>query len=101
MIEAYDRLHQFGLAHSIEVYCQEYLVGGLYGVQLGKAFFAESMFSTQRDASKIALAHLAETRFEQGFHFIDAQVYNNHLGQFGFQEYPRHFFLNILRKAVS
>lgn len=101
MIEAYCKLHQLGFGVSIEAFNGDRLVGGVYGVQLGKVFFAESMFSLKRDASKVALAHLATTRFAAGFLLIDAQVYNDHLGQFGFQEHPRNLFLRLLDLALQ
>ena len=101
MIEAYCEMHRLGLGYSIEAWRNGALVGGVYGVQLGKVFFAESMFSLERDASKVALVHLLRSRFEAGFLFVDAQVYNDHLGQFGFLERPRSEFLRLLRQAIA
>jgi leucyl/phenylalanyl-tRNA--protein transferase len=101
MIEAYCEMHRLGLGYSIEAWRNGTLVGGVYGVQLGKVFFAESMFSLERDASKVALVHLLRSRFEAGFLFVDAQVYNDHLGQFGFLERPRSEFLRLLRQAIA
>lgn len=83
MILAYENLHQLGHAHSVEVWHAGRLCGGLYGVSMGRVFFGESMFSTVRDASKIALAHLAALSLAQGYRMIDCQVYSEHLGSLG------------------
>lgn len=101
MIDAYCALHEEGWACSWEAWNSDELVAGVYGVVLGNALFAESMFHAQRDASKVLLCRLAESLFHQGFHFIDAQVYNNHLGQFGFQQIPRSRYLSLLQKITS
>jgi leucyl/phenylalanyl-tRNA---protein transferase len=101
MAEAYIRLHKAGLAHSFETYHQGILVGGLYGVSLGKAFFGESMFHEMRDASKIALCSLVAWVMEHGFQFIDAQQSTSHLRSLGAEEIPREKFLQLLKKALE
>ncbi len=101
MIDAYERLHKLGYAHSVEVWREGKLVGGLYGVSLGRAFFGESMFSRQRDSSKVALVILAGVLKEWGFHFIDCQITTEHLKRMGAEEIPRTEFLIMLRKALS
>lgn len=83
IIEAYSELHFKGRAHSVECWKDEKLVGGLYGVAMGAAFCGESMFSRETNASKIAMLHLMARLKIGGFHFIDAQFYNEHLTQFG------------------
>jgi leucyl/phenylalanyl-tRNA---protein transferase len=95
-------LHARGLAHSIEAYDpQGQLVGGLYGVSLGKAFCGESMFARAPDASKIAMVTLLGNLRRWGFHFVDCQVYTDHLSRFGACEWPRADFLRALRRALS
>jgi leucyl/phenylalanyl-tRNA--protein transferase len=101
MIEAYIQLHNSGFAHSVETYNGNSLVGGLYGVSLGKAFFGESMFYKERDASKIALFHLNELMLSWDFHFIDVQQSTNHLRSFGAVDLPRKDFLVMLKKTLS
>lgn len=83
IIEAYSELHFQGRAHSVECWKDGRLVGGLYGVVMGAAFCGESMFSRETNASKIAMLYLAARLKIGGFHFIDAQFYNEHLTQFG------------------
>lgn len=83
MVAAYSHLHRLGHAHSIEVWMDGTLVGGLYGLSIGKVFFGESMFSQQRDASKIALVRLARHLESRAFGLIDCQVYSPHLGSLG------------------
>ena len=100
MQEAYIELHGLGFAHSVETWWGEELVGGLYGVSLGKAFFGESMFHRRTDASKVALAVLVETLQSWGFHFIDAQMTTEHLLRFGAAEMPRRVFLKRLQSAL-
>jgi leucyl/phenylalanyl-tRNA--protein transferase len=85
MIEAYSHLHDMGVAHSVEVWDGSNLVGGLYGLALGKVFFGESMFSRANDTSKIALVFLAEHLQKWGFELIDCQVENDHLNSLGAQ----------------
>lgn len=89
MQAAYIRLHQMGLAHSVETWVGDKLVGGLYGVALGRAFYGESMFSRVTDASKIALAHLARFLEHGGFAVIDCQMTTDHLLSMGAGEIPR------------
>jgi len=101
MKEAYIALHHLGFAHSIEIYIENNLVGGLYGVSLGAAFFGESMFSKVSDASKIAMYHLTEFCKKQHFHFIDCQMYTEHLESLGAEELEQSFFLKRLEKAMK
>lgn len=101
MKEAYVQLHSLGFAHSVEVWKEDNLVGGLYGVAIGKAFFGESMFSLLSNASKVALACLVEFLIENNFYFIDCQVTNEHLLKMGAIEVPRIVFLKILNEAIS
>ena len=97
MIEAYCRLHEAGFAHSYEVYENEELVGGLYGVALGDVFFGESMFSLVNNASKVAFAYL----LQQGpYQLIDCQVENNHLESLGAFKMPRDLFIQQLKAFV-
>ncbi len=97
MLEAFCRLHQLGYAHSVECWQDGVLAGGLYGVCLGRCFFGESMFHLAPDASKVALAVLAETLRERNFELIDGQLPNPHLRSLGAREIPRPEFLQRLR----
>lgn len=102
IFELYATLHSQGYAHSVEVWDDHHdLVGGLYGVALGGAFFGESMFSTARDASKIALVHLAARLIHGGFTLLDAQFWTAHLSQFGALEIPRADFKARLDRALA
>lgn len=101
MIEAYETLHGMGYAHSIETYLDGALVGGLYGVSLGRAFFGESMFSLVKDASKVALAGLVAFAKEVGFDFIDAQIPSEHLLSMGAVAIDRKSFLKELHEALQ
>lgn len=101
MIAAYSELHRLGLAHSVETWQDGELVGGLYGVSLGNAFFGESMFHRVRDASKAALVYLAERCRQAGFAFIDCQVYTEHLHSLGARDIPRRQFLARLHDALQ
>ena len=101
MIDAYMVLHDAGYAHSVEVYQNGKLVGGLYGVSLGAAFFGESMFHLKRDASKVALYHLVEFVKEKGFLFLDAQQSTLHMKSLGAEDMPRIGFLELLKKAIE
>jgi len=101
MIEAYTRLHELGFAHSAEAWRQGELVGGLYGVSLGAAFFGESMFARSDDASKVAFVALAGQLHEWGFHFVDCQLDNPHVARFGACEWPRERFLDALTRALE
>jgi leucyl/phenylalanyl-tRNA--protein transferase len=96
----YIALHKMGFAHSIEVWDDNRLVGGLYGVALRAAFFGESMFSRTTDASKIALVHLMARLKTGGFHILDAQFTNPHLVQFGSTEISRDAFQEKLAQAM-
>jgi leucyl/phenylalanyl-tRNA--protein transferase len=95
----YGELHARGNAHSIECWRDERLVGGLYGVTLGGAFFGESMFSRERDASKVALVHLVARLKRGGWRLLDAQFLTNHLSQFGAIETPQAAYLRMLKAA--
>jgi leucyl/phenylalanyl-tRNA---protein transferase len=97
----YTQLHHRGHAHSVEAWDGNQLVGGLYGIAIGTAFFGESMFSTARDASKIALVHLVARLVRQGYTLLDAQFTNDHLMQFGIIEIPREAYHSFLRLALS
>jgi leucyl/phenylalanyl-tRNA--protein transferase len=101
MIEAYCALHHLGRAHSIECWHDGELIGGLYGVALGRAFFGESMFSRVRDASKVALVHLAEQLATWHFHFIDCQLPTPHLTSLGAVEMSRSEYLQRLSVALD
>jgi leucyl/phenylalanyl-tRNA--protein transferase len=96
MRHAYQKLHHLGYAHSVEVWQDERLVGGLYGVALGRVFFGESMFSRQTDASKVACAALATQLRHHGYTLIDCQVSNPHLASLGARAIPRREFLTHL-----
>jgi len=100
MKSAYTSLHKAGLAHSVESWLEGKLVGGLYGVALGKAFFGESMFHSETDASKVALFQLVEKLKQWKFEIIDAQVHTTHLESLGGELIPRSQYLEILQKAV-
>lgn len=101
IIEAYCRLHESGFAHSVEVWCQDELVGGLYGVSLGKCFFGESMFTRISNASNIALVKLLEYLEKLSFDMVDCQVTTEHLIRFGAREIPRTLFLKQLEKSLT
>lgn len=98
---AYGRLHELGLAHSIEAWRDGALCGGLYGVALGGAFFGESMFHHVRDASKIALVGLVERLRAGGFTLLDCQFQTPHLSRFGVVEIPRDDYLTRLKVALQ
>jgi leucyl/phenylalanyl-tRNA---protein transferase len=100
MIDAYCGLHEAGYAHSVEVWAGNALAGGLYGISLGGAFFGESMFSGQSDASKVALVTLVAFLEARGFDFIDCQVVTPHLVRFGAKKVSRSRFLRELSKAL-
>ena len=97
MQRAYAKLHELGLAHSVEVWQEGELVGGVYGVSLGRMFFAESMFSARTDASKAGLARLAEHLVVRGFELLDCQIMNEHLRSLGATFMPRDEFLARVR----
>ncbi len=99
--EAYLDLHRRGHCHSVEAWRDGRLVGGLYGVNLGGAFFGESMFSRERDASKVCLAHLVERVRRQGFVLLDTQFTTEHLKRFGAIDVPRRKYEKLLEEALK
>jgi leucyl/phenylalanyl-tRNA---protein transferase len=101
ILESYAALHRLGLAHSIETWQGGQLVGGLYGVHLGGAFFGESMFHRVTDASKVALVALVDRLQRRGFGLLDIQWVTAHLEQFGAVEISRAAYLAQLRKALA
>jgi leucyl/phenylalanyl-tRNA--protein transferase len=101
MRAAYIALHRLGVAHSVEIYQQEQLVGGLYGVQVGGVFFAESMFSGQTDASKAALLALVGQAKERGIELIDTQIGSPHVASLGGTVMPRSAFLTELTRLIE
>jgi len=101
LVEAYQRMHLAGWAHSVEVWADNELVGGLYGVSIGGLFAGESMFSVMPDASKIALCHLVERMKVRGLTLLDVQVPNPHLATLGVKALPRRAFLERLKVAVA
>ena len=101
MIAAYSALHQGGIAHSVETWIDGELMGGLYGVALGRMFYGESMFTRATDASKIALAHLARQLQRWGFGLIDCQMQTSHLASLGAREIPRAEFVHQLKVLVN
>jgi leucyl/phenylalanyl-tRNA---protein transferase len=101
IVELYTQLHQRGYAHSVECRVDGELVGGLYGVSVGAAFFGESMFSRQRDASKVALVHLVARLISGGFRLLDCQFMTEHLRSFGAIEIPRDEFKVRLAEAID
>ncbi len=100
MIAAYQRLHELGFAHSVETYRGSQLVGGIYGLHLGAVFFGESMFSRERDASKVALARLVRECESRAIRMIDCQVASPHLQSLGAREIPRSEFAEHLQDWV-
>jgi leucyl/phenylalanyl-tRNA---protein transferase len=98
MIESYEHLHRLGYGHCVETYRNGELVGGLYGIQLGKVFFGESMFSQARDASKVALARLVEECRARDIKLIDCQIASAHLASLGAREMSRNEFVALLRR---
>ena len=102
IIEAYSALHDMGFAHSVEAY-NEYneLIGGLYGISMGGAFFGESMFSLAKDGSKIALKGLSDTLLQEGFDFIDCQLPTDHLENMGGEVVDRDIFLDELQNTLQ
>lgn len=101
MVLAYIRLHELGYAHSIECWLDNQLVGGLYGISLGKIFFGESMFSTVKSASQLALIALVEYLLAQDFKLIDCQMTTKHLLRFGAREISGKQFQNILNNYIQ
>ena len=101
IMKSYGRLHKVGHAHSVEVWREDELVGGLYGVHIGAAFFGESMFHRATDGSKVALVALVERLRASEFVLLDTQWQTPHLRQFGTREIPREEYLQILQRAVT
>jgi leucyl/phenylalanyl-tRNA---protein transferase len=101
MQAAYITLHELGYAHSVETWADDALVGGLYGLAIGKMFYGESMFSQVTDASKIALAHLVYYLDVQGFGLIDCQMNTPHLTSLGAREIPRRAFVTRLQELTA
>jgi len=101
IIALYSELAAQEYAHSVECWHEGKLVGGLYGVSLGGAFFGESMFSVAPNASKVALVHLVERLRKAGYRLLDTQYTNEHLKQFGVQEMPKKDYLECLEKALN
>ena len=101
LIESYCRLHAMGLAHSVEAWRNGRLAGGLYGVSIGGAFFGESMFHRQPNASKVALVHLVDRLRQRGYELLDAQAVTHHLRQFGCIEVPAGQYMRLLRQALT
>jgi leucyl/phenylalanyl-tRNA--protein transferase len=101
MVAAYTRLHELGYAHSVESWRGETLVGGLYGLHLGNAFFGESMFSRETDASKVALVKLVERVKAAGVLLIDCQQNTRHLASLGAREIPRREFVQRLAESIQ
>ena len=101
IVESYERLHELGYAHSVETWSNGKLAGGLYGVAIGGAFFGESMFHRERDASKIALVALVEHLRAKKFALLDTQWLTPHLQQFGAIEISREHYLRLLARAVE
>ncbi len=99
--ESFCKMHAMGLAHSVESYQDGKLVGGLYGLSLGSAFFGESMFARASNASKVAFATLVEQLAAWDFTLIDCQVHTDHLSRFGSVEWPRARFLEALDDALD
>ncbi len=100
IVRAYVRLFRLGVAHSVECWRDQRLVGGLYGVSLGGAFFGESMFHRHRDASKVALVALVERLRTRGYTLLDTQFKTEHLARFGVVEIPREAYLRKLDAAL-
>lgn len=101
MVEAYDELHRSGYAHSVEAWRDGRLVGGLYGIALGRVFFGESMFAAETDASKVALAALVHLLRRRGTKIIDCQQETDHLATFGARPIPRRRFAALLETLID
>lgn len=100
-IRVYSELHRLGFAHSVEVWRQKKLVGGVYGVSIGGAFFAESKFHLETDASKVALYYLVEELNKRGFSLLEVQFLTPHLKSLGAEEIPAKKYSTLLKKAVA
>lgn len=101
MCEAYSKLHKLGMAHSAEIWKDEVLVGGLYGVAIGGVFYGESMFSRVPNTSKLCLIRLCRWLIDKGIKIIDCQIYSEHLARMGAVEIPRVAFLKEIKKALK
>jgi leucyl/phenylalanyl-tRNA---protein transferase len=101
IVRLFVELHRLGMAHSVETWVDGRLVGGLYGLALGAAFFGESMFSRVTDASKVALVHLVARLKTAGYLLLDTQFVTEHLSRFGAVEIPRQEYLKLLNRAVE
>lgn len=101
IINLFVELHRLGLAHSVETWKDGELVGGLYGLSLGGAFFGESMYSRASDASKVALVHLVARMIVGGYSLLDTQFVTRHLSRFGAIEVPRWKYLRLLSEALQ
>lgn len=101
IVRLFIELHRLGLAHSVETWLDGQLVGGLYGLSLGAAFFGESMFSRVTDASKVALVHLVARLKVGGYTLLDTQFVTTHLSRFGATEIPRADYLRRLNRATE
>ncbi len=101
MIQAYERLHRHGHAHSVEAWCDGQLAGGIYGVAIGGFFAGESMFYRTRDASKVALATLVARLRQRGYQLFDVQFLTDHTARLGAVEIPRAEYLRRLREALA
>lgn len=101
IVQLYTALHRMGHAHSVESWHEGELVGGLYGISLGGAFFGESMFSRRPEASKVALVTLVEVLREAGYQLLDTQYVNEHLKQFGVEAISKRRYMTKLEKALS
>jgi leucyl/phenylalanyl-tRNA--protein transferase len=99
--EAYGKLFSLGYCHTVEAWHDGKLAGGLYGIALGSAFFGESMFSRERDASKVCLVHLVGHLINKGFTLLDTQFTTNHLETFGAVEVPRRQYQKMLENALA
>jgi leucyl/phenylalanyl-tRNA--protein transferase len=100
IINAYTNLHQIGFAHSVEAYLGEQLVGGVYGVAIGAAFFGESMFYTEPNASKVAFHALMELLKKQDFELLDTQFINDNVKRFGAIEISKAEYMRMLKRAI-
>ena len=100
MIEAYDRLHRLGVAHSVEAWCGDELAGGIYGVAIRGLFAAESMFSRRSDGSKAALAFLMDHLRRRGYQLFDIQMTTKHTASLGAVEISRKEYLERLKRAL-
>lgn len=101
MQAAYIRLHEMGVAHCMECWLGERLVGGIYGIKLGRIFFGESMFHHETDASKVAFVSLVERLKAEGVTLLDSQVTTGHVQRLGAREIPRSEFMRLVRQGVS